>query len=128
MMVLQCLLPTIVLTKFKVAKQTLDTVGAIFFFNEKMDNIKVKYIWEVKEIIANRQIVMKAKYFIPIYLRLTFDTTPNSTLVTHTLQVGNNPKSKIFDWFITTFIFTKSKQNSQDRHAVQEFKNREQLI
>lgn len=55
---------------FSIVKQTKDTVGSIFFFYEKMDNLTVKYKWKVVEIIANQKIVMKANYFIPIYLTL----------------------------------------------------------
>jgi hypothetical protein len=113
---------------FKIIKQTTDIVGSIFFFHEQMDKLKVKYRWEVLEITKNHKIVMKAQYFIPIYLILTLDETPNGTLVTHDLQIGNKPNSKLFDWFITSFVFTKSKQKSQDRHAIEEFKNLEKIL
>ena len=113
---------------FKIVGQTKDTLGSVFFFHERMDKLTVKYKWKVTSIVPNHKIVMKAEYFIPIYLTLIFDKTLNGTLVTHDLQVGTNPNSKILDWFVGTFILTKSKQKSQDRHAIEEFKNLEKLI
>jgi hypothetical protein len=114
---------------FKIIKQTTDTVGSVFFFHEQMDKLKVKYRWEVLEIVKNYKIVMKAQYFIPIYLILTLDETPNGTLVTHDLQIGYKQKTTgLIDWCIRNFVFTKSKRHSQDRHAIEEFKNLERLL
>ena len=114
---------------FRIVKETKDTVGSIFFFNEKMDKLKVKYNWEVMELVENHKIVMRAKYFIPLYLTLTFDETPNGTLVTHELAIGFKKKMTGFsDWFLLNFIFTKSKQQSNHRHANEEFKNLEHLL
>ena len=73
--------------------------------------------------------IMKAIYKIPVYLILTFDETPNGTLVTHDLQIGNQQKSGgIKDWFIKKFIFTLSRKNALTKHAIEEFKNLEKLI
>ena len=114
---------------FRIVKQTKDTIGSIFFFDEKMDKLKVKYNWEVMELVENRKIVMKAKYFIPIYLTLNFEETANGTLVTHELAIGFKKKITGFsDWFLLKFIFTKDKQQSNHRHANEEFKNLESLI
>jgi hypothetical protein len=114
---------------FKIIKETKDTVGSVFFFNEKMDKLKVKYNWEVVELIENHRIVMKAQYFIPLYLILTFDETPNGTLVTHELKIGFKKKIiGLTDWFLLTFVFGKNKQQSNHRHANEEFKNLETLI
>ncbi len=112
---------------FRVIKQTKDTVGSVFFFHEQLDKLKVKYKWEVVEITQNRKIVMKAKYFIPIVLTLTFDEIPTGTLVTHNLNIGSKKNADITDWFIQRFILTKSKKDSQARHAVEEFKNLERI-
>jgi hypothetical protein len=112
---------------FKIIKQTPDTLGSIFYFHEKLDNLKIKYNWEVTLLEPNHKIVMTAKYFIPIHLILIFDKTEKGTLVTHDLQIGTE-KEGILDWFISKFIFTKRKKQSQDRHAVEEFKNLEKLI
>lgn len=113
---------------FKIIKETKDILGSVFLFHEKMDNLTVKYKWEVIELIKNHKIVMKAQYFIPIYLILIFDETQNGTLVTHDLQIGNKQKSRVFDFFMGNFIFTKSKQQSLTRHANEEFKNLENLL
>ena len=114
---------------FKIIKETKDTLGSIFFFSEKMDKLKVKYNWEVVELVKNRRIVMKARYFVPIYLTLNFEETPNGTLVTHNLAIGFKKKiTGISDWFLLNFIFTKSKQLSNRRHAEEEFKNLEHLL
>ncbi len=114
---------------FKIIKQTKDTVGSLFFFHEQIDNLKVKYRWEVTKIDKNHKIVMKAQYFIPIYLVLTLDKTPKGTLVTHDLQIGYRQKiTGLIDWFIRNLIFTKNKRHSQDRHAIEEFKNLEKIL
>ena len=110
---------------FKVIKETKEILGSIFFYYEKMDNITVKYKWEVMELVENHKIVMKARYFIPLYLTLILDETPNGTLVTHELSIG---KGKFLDFFIRNFIFTRSKQKSLTRHANEEFKNLEHLL
>ncbi len=114
---------------FRIVKETKDTLGSVFFFHEKMDKLTVKYNWEVFELATNHKIVMKAQYFIPLYLILTFDETPNGTLVTHELQIGFKKKiTGLTDWFLLKFIFTKGKQQSNHRHANEEFKNLENLI
>ncbi len=113
---------------FKTIKVTKELLGSVFFYHEKMDNITVKYKWEVMELVENHKIVMKAHYFIPISLTLVLDEKPHGTLVTHDLQIGNKQKSGILDFFIRNFIFTKSKQATLTRHANEEFKNLEQLL
>jgi hypothetical protein len=114
---------------FRIVKETKDTLGSVFFFHEKMDKLTVKYNWEVVELATNHKIVMKAQYFIPLYLILTFDETPNGTLVTHELQIGFKKKiTGLTDWFLLKFIFTQGKQQSNHRHANEEFKNLENLI
>jgi hypothetical protein len=113
---------------YRIVKETKEILGSIFFFHEKMDNVTVKYNWELIELVENQKIVIKAQFFIPIYLILIFDKTPNGTLVTHDLQIGKELKSSAFDFFIRNFIFTKSKQHSLTRHANEEFKNLEQLL
>jgi hypothetical protein len=113
---------------YRIVKETKEILGSVFFFHEKMDNVTVKYNWELIELVENQKIVMKAQYFIPISLILIFDKTPNGTLVTHDLQIGKELKSGAFDFFIRNFIFTKSKQHALTRHANEEFKNLEQLL
>ncbi len=113
---------------YKVIKQTKDTLGSVFFFSEKMDNLTVKYKWEVVQLAQNQKIVMKAKYPIPIFLTLTFTQTQNGTLVTHDLQIGGRRKSPLFDFFIRKFIFSKRKAFALERHTIEEFKNLESLI
>jgi hypothetical protein len=113
---------------YRIVKETKDILGSVFLFHEKMDKVTVKYKWELIELVENHKIVMKAQYFIPLYLILIFDKTPNGTLVTHDLQIGKEFKSGVFDFFIRNFIFTKSKQRSLTRHANEEFKNLEQLL
>jgi hypothetical protein len=110
---------------FSVIKETKDTLGSVFFFDEKMDKLRVAYNWEVVELVKNHKIVMKAHYFIPLYLVLLFEETPNGTLVTHDLRIG---KSRFMDFFIRNVFFTKSKRTTLARHANEEFKNLEQLI
>ncbi len=109
---------------FRIVKETEGIIGSVFFYHEQIDNITVKYNWEVIELVENHKIVMKAHYFIPIFLILILDKTLNGTLVTHDLQIG---KGKILDFFIRNFIFTKTKQMSLTRHAHEEFKNLEKL-
>jgi hypothetical protein len=114
---------------FMVLKETKNIVGSLFRFHEQIDNMTVKYTWEVAKITPNQKIVMKAKYFIPLFLILQFEETPNGTMVIHTLHIGfKNQFSGFIDWFITRFIFTKNRQNASDRHAYEEFKNLEILI
>ena len=114
---------------FAVINQTENKLGTVFYFHEKMDKLTVKYKWEVVEFTQNHKVVMKAKYFIPIYLTLTFDETENGTLVTHDIQLGYKKKTiGIIDWVIKSFVFTKSKVFSNERHAIEEFKNLEKII
>jgi hypothetical protein len=114
---------------FRIVKETKDTIGSVFFFHEKMGNLTVKYNWEIIKLLPNKAIVMKAQYFIPVYLVLTFGETPNGTLVTHDLQIGNKQRpNAVLDFFIRNFIFTASKQQHLTRHAIEEFKNLEQLL
>jgi hypothetical protein len=114
---------------FRIVKETKDIIGSVFFFHEQMDKLTVKYNWEVMELVENHKIVMKARYFLPVYLILDFDNTPNGTLVTHTLQIGYQKKiTGRTDWFLQNFVFTKNKQASLERHAHEEFKNLEKLI
>ncbi len=114
---------------FAIIKQTENILGTVFYFHEKMDKLTVKYKWEVVEFTQNHKVVMKAKYFIPVYLILTFDDTENGTLVTHDLQLGYKKKiTGLVDWIIKTFVFTKSKEFSNERHAIEEFKNLEKII
>ena len=114
---------------FAVINQTENKIGTVFYFYEKMDKLTVKYKWEVVEFTQNHKVVMKAKYFIPIYLTLTFDETENGTLVTHDIQLGYKKKTiGIIDWVIKSFVFTKSKELSNERHAIEEFKNLEKII
>jgi hypothetical protein len=113
---------------FKIIKETKELLGSVFFYHEKMDNITVKYNWEVMELVDNHKIVMKAHYFIPIFLTLTLDETPNGTLVTHDLQIGKKQKKGFLDFCVRNFLFTESKQATMTRHANEEFKNLESLI
>lgn len=113
---------------FRIVKETPELIGSVFFYHEQMDKLTVKYNWEVVELVKNHKIVMKAQYFIPVFLTLTLDETPNGTLVTHDLQIGNKQKKGIFDFFIRHFVFTHSKQATLTRHANEEFKNLESLI
>ncbi len=114
---------------FRIVKQTNDTLGSVFFFDEKMDKLRVKYRWEVVEIEPNHKIRMKALHAVPVYLTLTLQELPTGTLVTHDLTIGFERKITGFtDWFLMKFIFTKSKRRSIERHAKEEFKNLEGLI
>ena len=116
-------------TAFIIIKQTEAIRGSVFYFDERIGDFRVNHQWEVVGVIKNHKIIMKAIYKIPIYLILTFDKTPNGTLVTHDLQIGNQRKSGgIKDWFIKKFIFTLSRQNALTKHAYEEFKNLEKLI
>ena len=114
---------------FKIIKETKDTIGSVFLFHEQMDKLTVKYNWQVVELVENHKIVMRAQFFMPVYLILDFDKTANGTLVTHTLQIGFKKKIMgLTDWFLQSFVFTHSKQKSLERHAHEEFKNLETLI
>ena len=113
---------------FRIVKETEGIIGSVFFYHEQMDNLTVKYNWEVMELVENHKIVMKAHFFIPVFLTLILDETPNGTRVIHDLQIGNARKSGVLDFFIRHFVFTKSKQATLTRHANEEFKNLESLI
>jgi hypothetical protein len=114
---------------YRVVKETRDIIGSICFYHEKMDNLRVKYYWEVTELTKNQLIVMKAKHIISVYLILKLDETTQGTLVTHNLQIGyKNGISNLVDWVVRNFIFTKNKRNSLERHANEEFKNLEKII
>jgi hypothetical protein len=114
---------------FMIIKQTEAIRGSVFYFDERIGGFRVNHQWEVVGVMKNHKIIMKAIYKIPVYLILTFDETPNGTLVTHDLQIGNQQKyGGIKDWFIKKFIFTLSRQNALTKHAIEEFKNLEKLI
>ena len=114
---------------FTIIEQTEARRGSVFYFDERIGDFRVNHRWEVVGVIKNHKIILKAIYKIPIYLILTFDETPNGTMVTHDLQIGNQHKSDgIKDWFIKKFIFTLSRQNALTKHAIEEFKNLEKLI
>lgn len=114
---------------FIIIKETEAVRGTMFYFDERIGNLRVNHQWEVVGFTKNHKIIMKAVYKVPVYLFLTFDKTLNGTLVTHDLQIGNQYKSdRIKDWFIKKFIFTHSRQEALTKHATEEFKNLEKLI
>ena len=113
---------------YKLIKQTTDTLGSIFYFDENIGGkLRTKYNWELFEMTTDNKLLMKAQYFIPIYLLLTFDKKTNGTLVTHQLQIGYK-RNIVMNWVIKTVKFGSKNQILVHEHAIEEFKNLEHLI
>jgi hypothetical protein len=113
---------------YKLVKQTTDTLGSIFYFDENIGGkLRTNYNWELVELETNKKLRMKAQYFIPIYLLLTFDKQTNGTLVTHELKIGYK-KNKALNWLIKKIKFGSKNKILVHEHAIEEFKNLEHLI
>ena len=98
-------------------------------FEKRPSDVKYAKDWITRLVKEENATTKDSTHMIPIYLILDFEETQNGTLVKHDLQLGYKKTWTGFvDWFIRSFIFTKSKQKSQDRHAIEEFKNLEKQI
>ena len=111
--------------EFKVIKETKDTIGSVFYFNEVINDFKIDYDWKVVSVERNKKIIMKAsKYLIPIYLEITLKEEGNNTQVKHHLKTGNC----VTYWIIKKYFFTEERSRDLDRHVKEEFTNLEWLI
>lgn len=115
---------------YRRIKETENFVGSIIYFEETLGDFRVNYKWEVVDLKTDNLILMKAKIFYPVYLSLSFLATNKDTEVIHQLRIGFSFKGleKIFDWFVRKFIFTEKKIGALERHAMEEFKNLENII
>jgi hypothetical protein len=107
---------------YQVLNRTVDFVGSIIYFDEKIGNLRLKSDWEVTKVVENALIELKSKKFgVPIYLNLTFVEKENYTDVTHEVLAGYSKKN-IINWFIKNFFFTKYRMIAIEKHAIEEFK------
>jgi len=100
------------------------------WFEEVLNGFKISYKWKIIELKTDNSILMKAKFFYPIYLQLSFLPFNKDTEVIHELRIGFSFKGleKIFDWFVKRFILTPKKVDAIKRHAIEEFKNLENVL
>lgn len=105
-------------------------VGDTIWFKEILNGFKISYKWKIIELKADHSLLMKARFFCPIYLQLLFLPHNGDTEVIHNLKIGFSFKGlgRIFDWFVRKFILTKRKTEAIKQHATEEFKNLEKII
>lgn len=103
--------------------------GDTIWFEEILDGLKVNYRWKLIELEEHESILMKAKFY-PIYLQLWLSPINRDTEVIHEFRVGFSfwRLEKIFDWFVRRFILTPRKIEAVKRHAIEEFKNLENIL
>lgn len=115
--------------EFKIIKRASDEIGSIVYFHEQFNSFVLKIKGELIKIKPSSLLVYKWKSFIPGYLFLSFETTKEGTLVTHTLKIGYvGMIGKITDWLMKKFYFAKHFEQALNRHAEEEFKNLEKII
>ena len=115
---------------YKRIKITRSFVGSVIYFDETIEDLRIRFRWEVIELRGNELLIMKARFFYPIYLQLSLKEINGNTEVLHELRIGFElcGVEKIFDALISLFVFTNKRAKALDRHATEEFGNLERLI
>uniref|UniRef100_A0A7V0Z811 Uncharacterized protein n=1 Tax=candidate division WOR-3 bacterium TaxID=2052148 RepID=A0A7V0Z811_UNCW3 len=82
------------------------------------------------ELKTDNSILMKANFFYPIYLSLSFSPLNKDTEVIHELKIGfvYHGLEKIFDWLVRKLAVPPKKIEAIERHATEEFKNLENIL
>lgn len=108
---------------YKMIRLTDDIIGSEIYFKEKFDKLLIDYTWKIISYTPGRSLTLKAKYFYPIQLYLSFDQNANGTTVLHAISLGfEGFGSKLFDAVISKTMFTTADLRSNERHAIEEFK------
>lgn len=114
---------------YKVINLTEDYIGSEIYFKEKFDKLSIDYVWKITDYKPGQSLSLKAKYFYPIKLVLSFDENGTGTTVKHAISLGfNGFGSKLFDLIIAMTMFTKDDRKSNERHAIEEFKRLETIL
>ncbi|GAA6767672.1 hypothetical protein AAFH68_36220 [Flavobacterium sp. CGRL1] len=116
---------------FAVIKRTEQEIGSILYFKEIVDQTVVNFKWRIIEITENKLVKMQAIYFYPVYLTIGLENiSKNVTIVHHNLHIGFKIKflNLIPDWIIGNTLFSLRKRKSQQKHAIEEYKNLEYLL
>ncbi len=105
-------------------------VGDKVWFEEIIDEYKVSFNWKIKILDNPNLLLMKATIPFPVYLQLSFIPVDSDTKVIHEIRIGFRflGLEKIIDWFIALFIMPPKKISAIKRHAIEEFKNLEQIL
>jgi hypothetical protein len=113
---------------FRFVKKTKDYINSEIYFKEVIKGFKVNYTWKVQQVEQGKFIKLKAKYFYPVYLVLTFKDEPDGVFVQQDLIMGKENQFFKLNWLIRKFIITKNVSRNLQIHFVEEFKNLENLI
>jgi hypothetical protein len=113
---------------FKFIKRTEGFIASEIHFKEIIRGFKVNYTWTVQQVEQGKFIKLRAKYFYPIYLVLTFKDESDGVFVQQDLIIGKENQLVKLDWLIKKFIITKNVSINLETHFVEEFKNLENLI
>jgi hypothetical protein len=116
---------------FKTINKTDDINGSILYFHEVVDGTKANYKWTLIDHKVDKLIKMKANYFYPLYLTINLDgISLNKTIVRHDISTGFQNKflSLIFDSVVGQTLFSKRVRQSQQRHAIDEYQNLENIL
>ena len=113
---------------FEIKKRTEDFIGSEIYFKEIIKGFKVNYTWKVEQVEREKMIQLKAKYFYPMYLTLTFKDEPDGVCVQQDLIMGRESQLIRLDWLIKKFILTNEVSRNLQTHFTEEFKNLETLI
>jgi hypothetical protein len=113
---------------FKFIKRTENFIASEIYFKEIIKGFKVNYTWTVQQVEEGKFIKLRAKYFYPVFLVLTFKDEPDGVFVQQDLIMGKENQLVKLDWLIKKFIITKTVSENLQIHFVEEFKNLEQLI
>jgi len=116
---------------FKIIAKTDNINGSVFYFHEIVDGTKANYKWTLIDHRKDILIKMKAIYFYPLYLTIKLDRiSAHKTIVRHEISTGFQNKflSLIFDSVVGKTLFSKKVRQSQQRHAIDEYKNLENIL
>lgn len=114
----------------KIKRPAVLKVGDKVWFEEIIDEYKVSFNWKIKILDNPNLLLMKATIPFPVYLQLSFIPVDSDTKVIHEIRIGFRflGLEKIIDWFIALFIMPPKKISAIKRHAIEEFKNLEQIL
>ena len=113
---------------FEIKKRTEDFIGSEIYFKEIIKGFKVNYTWKVERVEQEKLIELKAKYFYPMYLILTFKDELDGVVVQQDLIMGRESQLIKLDWLIKKFMLTNEVSRNLQTHFMEEFKNLETLI
>ncbi|RLB05604.1 MAG: hypothetical protein DRG50_06995 [Deltaproteobacteria bacterium] len=115
---------------FRHIRKTENFVGSVIFFDEIINDVRMKGTWEVLEFQNGESVLLKARAIFPAYMRLSAKKIGEDTEITNELLIGFSFGflGKIFDWFIKKFVFTERKVRALERHTKEEFERLEDII